>query len=57
MRFTLIDQAKEAFPVHRLCRVLGVNQSGYFAWKNRPANDRQHQDMVLLAHIRSSLLD
>lgn len=54
MRFTLIDQAKEAFPVHRLCRVLGVSQSGYFAWKNRPASDRQHKDMVLLAHIRSS---
>jgi putative transposase len=54
MRFALVDQAKEAFPVHRLCRVLGVSQSGYFAWKNRPASDRQRQDMVLLAHIRSS---
>ena len=54
MRFGLVDQAKEAFPIHRLCRVLGVSQSGYFAWKNRPASDRQRQDMVLLAHIRSS---
>jgi putative transposase len=54
MRFALVDQAKEAFPVHRLCRVLGVSQSGYFAWKNRPASDRQRQDMVLLAHIRAS---
>lgn len=54
MRFALVDQAKEAFPVHGLCRVLGVSQSGYFAWKNRPASDRQRQDMVLLAHIRSS---
>ena len=54
-RSILVDQAKEAFPVHRLCRVLGVSQSGYFAWKNRPASDRQRQDMVLLAHIRSSL--
>ena len=40
--------------MHRLCRVLGVSQSGYFAWKNRPASDRQRQDMVLLAHIRAS---
>jgi putative transposase len=54
MRFALVDQAKEAFPVHRLCRVLGISQSGYFAWKNRPASDRQCQDMVLLAHIRAS---
>ena len=49
-----IDQAKEAFPVHRLCHVLSVSQSGYVSWKNRPASDRQRQDMVLLAHIRSS---
>jgi putative transposase len=41
MRFTLVEQAKEAFPVHRLCSLLGVSQSGYFAWKSRPASDRQ----------------
>ena len=54
MRFSLVDQAKGEFPVHRLCGVLGVSQSGYFAWKGRPASDRQQQDMVLLAHVRSS---
>lgn len=54
MRFALVDQAKEEFPVQRLCDVLAVSQSGYFAWKNRPASERQHQDMVLLAHVRSS---
>jgi putative transposase len=54
MRFGLVDQAKEEFPVHRLCGVLGVSQSGYFAWKGRPASDRQQRDMVLLAHVRSS---
>lgn len=54
MRFALVDQAKEEFPVQRLCDVLGVSQSGYFAWKSRPASERQHQDMVLLAHVRSS---
>ena len=35
MRFELIDQAKKEFPVHRLCDVLGVSVSGYFAWKGR----------------------
>jgi hypothetical protein len=33
---------------------LGVRQSGYFAWKARPACRRQHEDMVLLAHVRSA---
>jgi putative transposase len=54
MRFMLIDGAKAAFPVHRLCSVLGVSQSGYFAWKGRSACRRQRDDMVLLAHIRSA---
>ncbi len=40
------------FPVHRLCRVLGVSQSGYFAWKDRPASRRRRDDMVMLAPVR-----
>ncbi|WEK43180.1 MAG: IS3 family transposase [Candidatus Sphingomonas colombiensis] len=54
MRFALVDQAKKDFPVHRLCQVLGVSQSGYFAWKDRPASRRQRDDMVMLAHVRSA---
>ena len=54
MRFQLIDAAKKEFPVQRLCKVLGVSQSGYFAWQSRPASRRQREDLVLLAHVRSS---
>jgi transposase InsO family protein len=53
MRFRLVDQAKKEFPVHRLCSVLDVAVSGYFAWKGRPASRRQKEDLVLLAHIRA----
>ena len=34
--------------------MLGVSQSGYFAWRGRLACRRQHDDMVLLAHVRSA---
>ena len=54
MRFRLIDAAKEDFPVQRLCKVLDVSPSGYFAWRRRPANPRQREDLVLLAYIRST---
>ena len=54
MRFRLVDEAKKEFPVQRLCTVLGVSQSGYFAWKDRCASVRQREDMVLLAHVRSA---
>jgi len=54
MRFALIDRAKKDFPVQRLCRVLGVSQSGYFASRGRAPSQRHRQDMVLLAHVRSA---
>ena len=54
MRFALIAGAKAEFPVHPLCRVLGVSQSGSFAWRGRPACRRQRDDMVLPAHVRSA---
>ena len=54
MRFRLIDAAKKEFPVQRLCKVLGVSESGYFAWRNRPASRHQREDMVLLAHVRAA---
>ena len=54
MRFQLIDAGSEEFPVQRMCKVLGVSQSGTFAWSGRSACRRQHEDMVLLAHVRAA---
>ena len=36
-----------------MCKVLGVSESGYYAWVSRPASQRQRDDMVYLAHIRA----
>ena len=49
-----MDAAQKEFPVQRLCKVLEVSPSGYFAWKSRPASRRQRDDLVLLAHVRSA---
>ena len=54
MKFRLIDASKADIPLAQSCRLLGVSQSGYYAWRNRPASRRQRDDMVLLAHIRSA---
>jgi putative transposase len=54
MRFKLVDAAKKDFPVQRLCKVLEVSPSGYFAWKSRPASLRQREDLVRLAPVRSA---
>ncbi len=37
-------------------RVLGVSQSGFFTWQERPACRRQQQDMVYLAPTRTAFM-
>ena len=54
VKFAFIDAEKARFPISRMCRVLGVSQSGFFAGQERPACLRQQQDMVYLAHIRTA---
>jgi putative transposase len=53
MRFRLIDAMKAGMPVDRMCALMDVSSSGYYAWKHRGPSRRQLDDMVLLAHIRS----
>lgn len=53
MRFRLIDANKASAPIDRMCVLLNVSVSGYYAWRSRGASRRQLDDMVLLAHIRS----
>ena len=53
MKFRLIDANKANTPIDRMCVLLNVSASGYYAWRSRSASQRQLDDMVLLAHIRS----
>ena len=50
--FKLIDAGKAQLPVTRMCNLLGVSSSGYYAWRNRKPSRRQLDDMIYLAHIR-----
>ena len=54
MRFALIDAEKAEFPVRTMCRLLDVSESGFFAWQGRRASQRQRDDMIYLAHIRTA---
>jgi putative transposase len=49
MTFGFIEAEKASFQISRMCPVLDVSQSGFFAWQERPAGHRQQQDMVYLA--------
>jgi transposase InsO family protein len=52
MKFRLIEDQREMFPVRVLCDVMGVSPAGYYAWRGRPASFRQAANRILLAEIR-----
>jgi putative transposase len=53
MRFRFIDQHQAEFPVTRLCEVLGVSTSGYYAWKKHALSQRALANQKLVLQIKA----
>jgi putative transposase len=51
--FKLIEAEKASHSIPRLCRMLGVSRSGYYAWKNRPLSERARFDAVLSEKVET----
>jgi putative transposase len=49
-----VAQEKANYPVTRLCRVVGVSVSGYYAWCGRGPSARAVADAALMTRIRAS---
>jgi putative transposase len=52
MKFRIIEDQRETFPVRVLCDVMGVSTAGYYAWRGRPESPRKAANRALLAEIR-----
>jgi len=52
VRFRFIEAEKAIYGVRRLCRVLRVTPSGYYAWKRRPPSARTTEDARLLRMLQ-----
>jgi putative transposase len=53
MRFQFIDEHRDEFPVTRMCQVLSVSPSGYYAWRQRPVSAREMANRQLMEKIKT----
>ncbi len=52
MKYTFISAHEEEFQIKRMCRVLEVKRSGYYAWRKRSPSSREQANQALLELIR-----
>jgi putative transposase len=52
MKFQFIEAHRDEFPVRRMCQVLKVSVSGYYASRERPLGKRDQANLELLDQIK-----
>ena len=53
MRYAWIQSERQRYPVFRLCRLLAVSRSGFYAWRTRRPSARRCSDDRLVAELRA----
>jgi putative transposase len=51
MKFQFVAKYQDKYPVTRLCELLEISRSGYYAWKDRKPSQREHGIEILIAHL------
>ncbi len=46
MKYQFIEQYKHEFPIVVMCKVLGISESGFYAWRKRPARASANEKML-----------
>jgi putative transposase len=52
MKYWFISDHREIFRVGRMCNVLDVSRSGYYAWRHRPESARKKENRGLAVRIK-----
>jgi transposase InsO family protein len=56
-RFRFVEDHRGVYDVKRLCRLVEVSTSGFYAWRSRPASARAVADHALLEQITTIHVD
>lgn len=51
MSYACVQACADEFPVTRVCEVLGMSESGYYAWLKREPSKRDQSNQILKAQI------
>jgi transposase InsO family protein len=51
MRYQFIREHEREYSVQRMCRVLEVTRSGYYAWAPEKTGPREQENQILVRHI------
>src|SRR5512135_124028 len=54
MKYAFVAAHECEFRVQRMCKVLGIKRSGYYAWKRRPISARAQENAELMEKIREA---
>jgi putative transposase len=54
VKYGRIDELRQSYPAAAMCRMLGVSESGYHAWRKRPPSSREHANAPLEIEIRAA---
>jgi putative transposase len=57
MRYAYIRANSTAWPVRRLCDLLNVHPSGYYAWRKQPRSSRAKENQRLTGLIKQFWLE
>lgn len=52
MKFRFIEKHQNKYTIGRICELLGVSRSGFYAWKKRKPSQRDQINQALIDHIR-----
>jgi len=57
VRYAFIERHEREHSVRRMCQVMKVHPSGYYAWKAEPASPRAKDDRRLLGLLKHAWLE